>query len=72
MKIELTDFVSRKVIAIDPEKVRLIEPADNGGTHLSFDDKQGRIVAENYSDLKPFFDVISISQVGLKTLNKLR
>lgn len=72
MKIEVTDKISGKLLAIDPEKVRILEPVDGGGCHIAFDDQQGRVLLEEYADLKPFFDVVPVTAAGLKTALKLK
>lgn len=72
MKIELTDKVSSKKIAVDPKMVRLIEPADGGGCHIVFGAEMGRMVVEEYDDLKPFFEVIPVTKTGLALVKAQR
>lgn len=72
MKVEVTDKVSGKKMAIDPDKVRLLEPLDAGGSHIVFDGAMGRALVEEYDDLKPYFDVVPVSAAGLKAFVKLK
>lgn len=72
MKVEVTDKISGKKLAIDPDHVRILEPLDGGGSHIAFGSDQGRVLVEEYVDLKPFFDVVPVSAAGLKAAVKLK
>jgi hypothetical protein len=72
MKIEVTDKLTGKKMAVDTKLIRLLEASDSGGSHIVFDKDMGRAVVEEYEDLKPFFDVIPVSSIGLKTASKLK
>lgn len=72
MKVEVTDKVSGKKMAIDPDKVLLLEPMDGGGSHIVLDPNMGRSLVEDYQELKPFFDVVMVNGAGLKAAMKLK
>lgn len=38
---------------------------------MVFDELMGRVVIEEYEDLKPFFDVLPMSKAGLQRFGKM-
>ncbi len=71
MKLELTDKVSGKKMIVDERDIMLLEPLEDGGSHIVLDPGMGRAVVEEYESLKAVIGAVEL-KVAQAMLSKKR